>query len=95
MILNQHTGELPTSAKRSRPKRVISRDHFIRIGQLTPRQHEVMELVAKGMTQDDIAALLKVRPAVVNHHMFNVRAIYGARTTAEAVAMWSREQVTK
>ena len=93
MSINHLAAQLPDApAKRRKPKRVISRDHFIRIGRLTPRQDEVMKHIAKGMTQGDVAELLKVRPAVVNHHMLNIRITYGAKTTAEAVAMWTGEQ---
>lgn len=53
---------------------------------LTNREHQVLELVAEGLTTVQIAKQLQIRPATVRTHVEHVREKLGARTRAEAVA---------
>jgi DNA-binding CsgD family transcriptional regulator len=53
---------------------------------LTPREHEVLELVAQGLTSAQIARRLGIRPATVRTHVEHAREKLGAHTRAEAVA---------
>ena len=41
---------------------------------LSPREREVLSLVAEGMTEREIAARLVVSPHTVHRHMANIRA---------------------
>lgn len=51
--------------------------------QLTPRQREVLQLVAEGRTIKEIAAILEVSPRTVEFHKTNLVKITGLKTTAE------------
>jgi LuxR family transcriptional regulator len=52
---------------------------------LTPRQTEVLELVADGKTMQDIAILLDRNVATVEKHLRGARETLGVETTAQAV----------
>jgi DNA-binding CsgD family transcriptional regulator len=53
----------------------------------TAREREVLELLANGATDDQIAAALALSPATVQSHVRNAKAKLGARTRAQAVAL--------
>lgn len=53
----------------------------------TAREREVLELLATGRTDAQIADLLKLSPATVQTHVRNAKAKLGARTRAQAVAL--------
>lgn len=59
-------------------------------GLLSPREKEVLSLVAEGMTERDIAARLVVSPHTVHRHMANVRAKLLRGSAAAAVAEATR-----
>ncbi|WP_233491850.1 helix-turn-helix transcriptional regulator [Nioella nitratireducens] len=52
---------------------------------LTPRQTEVLELVADGKSVQDIAYLLNRTPATIDKHLRGARDSLGVETTAQAV----------
>lgn len=60
---------------------------------LTPRQLDVLRLMAKGLTNKDIAAVLKIRPDGVNEHVIAILSKLGAANRTEAVAIALREQL--
>jgi PAS domain S-box-containing protein len=70
--------------EQSRSSRVNSR--FGRGGP-TPREREVLTMLAAGATDDQIAEMLELSPATVQTHVRNAKAKLGARTRAQAVAM--------
>jgi PAS domain S-box-containing protein len=53
----------------------------------TPREREVLALLAGGATDEQIAEMLELSPATVQTHVRNAKAKLGARTRAQAVAM--------
>jgi DNA-binding CsgD family transcriptional regulator len=53
---------------------------------LTAREREVLQWVARGKTNTDIARLLWLSPATVRKHLENVYAKLGVRTRTAAVA---------
>ncbi|MEO6197520.1 MAG: helix-turn-helix transcriptional regulator [Dehalococcoidia bacterium] len=53
---------------------------------LTPRQMEVLRLMAEGLTNAQIAPRLGLSPNTARIHVENVRQRLGARTRAGAVA---------
>jgi DNA-binding CsgD family transcriptional regulator len=53
---------------------------------LTPRQREVLLLVAEGLTNADIARRLWISPGTVRRHLENVFARLDVHTRAAAVA---------
>ena len=50
---------------------------------LTPRQREVLQLVAEGHSNKEIANILKVSTKTVEFHKYNLMQALGIRTTAE------------
>ncbi len=53
---------------------------------LSPREREVLSLVARGLTSREIGELLTIRPATVRGHVERARTKLDATTRAEAVA---------
>jgi DNA-binding NarL/FixJ family response regulator len=52
-------------------------------GQLTPRQREVLQLVAEGKSMKEIAQILKISVRTVEFHKNGIMQELGFRTTAE------------
>lgn len=61
-------------------------------GALTTRQAEVLELLAEGLTNAQIAERLFISPRTAEHHVSNILAALGLRTRAEAVAFQLRRR---
>lgn len=57
---------------------------------LTPREHEVLVLVAEGRSNAEVAALLFISAKTVSVHLSNVMAKLGAANRTEAVALARR-----
>jgi DNA-binding CsgD family transcriptional regulator len=57
-----------------------------RTGGLTPRQVEVLRLVAADLTDNQIAQHLYLSPETIYSHMRSIRKILGVHTRAGAVA---------
>ena len=60
-------------------------------GELTPREQEVLRLVAQGLGDAEIAAQLVVSPHTVHRHVANVRTKLRLPSRAAAVAYAARE----
>lgn len=58
-----------------------------RMAQLTPREHEVMELVTDGRSNKEIASALKVSTKTVEAHRARVMDKMAARSLADLVRM--------
>jgi DNA-binding NarL/FixJ family response regulator len=56
-----------------------------RSGDLTRRQREILQLVAQGQTNAEIARTLVLSPRTVEMHVANILAILDSRSRAEAV----------
>ena len=54
---------------------------------LTEREREVLALMVKGMSNDEIAEHLTVRPSTAKFHVSNILSKLGVTTRTEAVAM--------
>ena len=59
---------------------------FGRVEHLTPRELEVLRLLARGDTNKDIAVALGLRPKTVMHHSVAIYGKLGVRGRAEATA---------
>jgi LuxR family transcriptional regulator len=57
---------------------------------LTPRELDVLGLVARGLTAEEAARLLGVSPYTVRKHVKWIRLKLGARNSAHAVAIGLR-----
>jgi PAS domain S-box-containing protein len=81
----EHPAALPAEARATTP--TVGRGaSFGREGP-TPRECEVLSLLASGATDEQIAEALALSPATVQTHVRNAKAKLGARTRAQAVAM--------
>lgn len=62
-------------------------EHDLRLGRLTPREQEILELVAAGRTNADIAHELEIANATVAKHLEHVYEKLGVRSRTAAAAM--------
>jgi DNA-binding NarL/FixJ family response regulator len=70
---------------------VVDGDELLRpIERLTPRESEVLQLLARGMTNAEIGSRLEVSEHTAKFHVGAVLGKLGARSRAEAVAVASR-----
>jgi DNA-binding NarL/FixJ family response regulator len=53
--------------------------------ELSPRQREVLQLLAEGYTMKEIAHLLKITPRTVAYHKYSMMELLGVRSSAELV----------
>jgi DNA-binding CsgD family transcriptional regulator len=60
------------------------------VGLLTPREREILALMARGQTNAGIASALVVREGTVKYHVKNVLRKLNARSRADAVAKYMR-----
>jgi DNA-binding NarL/FixJ family response regulator len=54
-------------------------------GALTPRQREVVSLIAAGRTMKEVASALGLSPRTVETHKYQIMAALGLQTTAELI----------
>lgn len=63
--------------------------------ELTPRQRQVLELIAAGRANKEIAHRLRISVKTVEFHKTNLMARLGLRTTADLVKYALRHGLTK
>lgn len=76
-LLRPHIEEIWRTAERLRAETPV----------LTPREWEVLSLVASGMTAAEAGDVLFLSPATVRKHVENVRVRLGVHTVAAAAAI--------
>jgi two-component system, NarL family, nitrate/nitrite response regulator NarL len=62
---------------------------------LTPRESEVLLLLAEGLTQQDIAERLTISPRTVGTHIDHVLGKLGVHSRAQAVALLLRDEIVE
>ena len=63
--------------------------------ELTPRQLEILQAMARGLTNKDIAKMFGIRTDGVNNHVLAILAKLGAANRTEAVAIALRKQLIR
>jgi DNA-binding NarL/FixJ family response regulator len=58
---------------------------------VTPRQAQILALLAAGLSDKQIAARLRVSPRTVQAHLDRIYLQYGFHKRAAAAAAWLRE----
>lgn len=64
---------------------IESKDERGEDGKLTPRQREVLQLIAEGRTMKEIAGILSISPRTAETHKYEMMEVLGVKTTAELV----------
>ena len=52
---------------------------------LTPRQREVLQLIAEGKTLKEVAGILNISTRTVETHKYEMMQVIGAKSTAELI----------
>ena len=52
---------------------------------LTPRQREVVQLLAAGLHMTEVATMLNLTPRTVAFHKYRVMALLGLKTNADLI----------
>jgi DNA-binding NarL/FixJ family response regulator len=82
----------------ARVRRLVEPSHSIAagasngLGSLTKREHEVLDLLAEGHPQDEIAAELVISPKTVSTHIQRILGKLKVRSRAQAVAVALRSR---
>ncbi len=82
-LWEQHLGPLFASTSRCAPSVPASNG-------LSPRELEVLALIAAGKTNPEIAEALTISPATVSKHVHNILGKLGLSRRSEAAAWWAR-----
>ena len=61
--------------------------------QLTPRQREVLQLLAEGHSMKQVADILKVTPRTVQFHKYSMMQQLGIRTSAELIQFAVKQHI--
>jgi DNA-binding NarL/FixJ family response regulator len=84
-------GELIARVRRLLPATGLAAERPL--ARLTPREHEVIDLLALGRTQTEIAEQLVITPRTVAKHVEHILSKLGVHTRAHAVAMALRGEL--
>jgi len=60
-------------------------DSTAKRSRLTPRQREVLQLIAEGRTMKEVASILNISPRTAETHKYDMMEILGVKTTAELI----------
>lgn len=65
------------------------------VGSMTPRQREVVSMIAEGLTMKEVAAALGLSPRTVEAHKYQVMQALGLQTTADLIRYALEHRVTR
>jgi DNA-binding NarL/FixJ family response regulator len=57
--------------------------HYVRDKQITPRQREVLQLLAEGKSMKEVASVLNLKPGTVAFHKYRIMMSLSLKTNAE------------
>jgi DNA-binding NarL/FixJ family response regulator len=86
-------GTLTRLLQKAAEERAASRDSDRLIGQLTPRERELLQLLSQGLRNEDIAGTLHLSVRTVQTHVQNILGKLGVHSRLEAVAFAARAGV--
>jgi len=61
--------------------------------ELSPRQREVLQLLAEGRTMKEIGSILKITPRTVAFHKYSMMELLGIKSTAELVQFAVKKRI--
>ena len=61
--------------------------------ELSPRQREVLQLLAEGRTMKEIGAILKIAPRTVAFHKYSMMELLGIKSSAELVQFAIKKRI--
>lgn len=64
-----------------------------RLKHLTPRQREVVQLLAEGNTLREAAAILNITPRTIAFHKYKVMRELGLKTNADLIRFAVKRQI--
>jgi DNA-binding NarL/FixJ family response regulator len=73
----------------------VARAHLGTLGRLTPREREVLALIARGLSNDDISERLVLSPATVKTHINRTLAKLGLSSRAQLVVVAYEEGLVR
>jgi DNA-binding NarL/FixJ family response regulator len=79
--------ELARLARLLRHRRHQEATQRMRVNRLTPRQVEILQMIAEGMPPKEIAERLGLSPLTLRTHVHNILTRLGVHTKLEAVAL--------
>lgn len=62
---------------------------------LSPRQREVLQLIAEGRTMKEVASILHISPRTAESHKYEAMQVLGVRTTAELIQYAVRQNLVR
>ena len=68
---------------------------FNSVKTLTPREKQVADLLARGLSEKEIAERLNISPATVNNHTRNIRERFGLNKNSEIILLYIAERNKK
>jgi DNA-binding NarL/FixJ family response regulator len=60
---------------------------------ITPKQREILQLLAEGMSMKEVAAVMNIRPGTVAFHKYGMMQSLGITTNAELLAYAMKHQL--
>ncbi len=64
-----------------------------KVSKLTPRQREVLQLLAEGNSMKEVAAILNITPRTVAFHKYRMMDTLGLKSNAELLRLAIKEQI--
>ncbi len=64
-----------------------------KVSKLTPRQREILQLLAEGNSMKEVAAILNIAPRTVAFHKYRMMETLGLKSNAELLRLAIKEQM--
>ena len=77
-----------TLSRKHRPRKRVHLPEEGRIAALTPREEEVLSLIADGRSNPEIADTLSITRNTVKSHLTHIYSALGIHTRTEAAVKW-------